>query len=77
MYVNELTFTTGSRNKLSDLLDCRKEHKDKNAAFLIFCSDNVPVTHQLLHGKLMADWRWLLPVRTIYYASEVTELMQG
>lgn len=64
MYVNELTFTTGFRNKLSDLLSCRKQHEDKNSAFLIFCSYNVTVTHQLLDGKLMADWR-LLPVKAI------------
>lgn len=44
MYVNELTFTTGFTNELSDLLDCRKQRKDKNAAFLIFCSYNVTVT---------------------------------
>lgn len=75
MYVNDLTFTTGFRNKLCDQLNCRKQHKDKDAAFLIFCSYNVTVTHQLLHDKLMADWRWLLPVRTICYAREVTELM--
>lgn len=30
MYVNELTFTNGFRNKLSDLLDCSKQHKDNN-----------------------------------------------